>query len=114
MDTILERIKNNFSESIQTKISTADSLLSVISYAGQKIVQCLLDNHKIMTCGNGGSACDALRFTSQMLNRFKHERPGLPVISLGADIASLTAIANDYDYSDIFAKQVRALGHAGD
>jgi phosphoheptose isomerase len=82
--------------------------------ACEKIVQCLLDGHKIMSCGNGGSACDAMRFSSQMLNRFKHERPSLPAIALTADIATLTSIANDYSYNDIFAKQVRALGHSGD
>lgn len=114
MENILERIRNNFSESIQTKIATADSILPIIGYASQKAVQCLLDGHKIMSCGNGGSACDAMHFASEMLNRFKHERPGLPAIALGADISTLTAIANDYSYNEIFAKQVRALGQPGD
>lgn len=114
MTDILERIRYNFSESIQTKINTADSILPHISLASEKIVQCLLDGHKIMSCGNGGSASDALHFTSQMLNKFKHERPSLPAITLGSDISTLTAIANDYNYSDIFAKQLRALGQPGD
>jgi D-sedoheptulose 7-phosphate isomerase len=74
----------------------------------------LLDGHKILTCGNGGSACDAMRFTSEMLNRFNHERPGLPAITLAADIATITSIANDSHYSEVFAKQVRALGQMGD
>jgi phosphoheptose isomerase len=113
-NTMLERIKHNFCESIQTKINTADSLSEVLAAACEKVVQCLLDGHKIMSCGNGGSACDAMRFSSEMLNRFKHERPGLPAIALTADIATLTSIANDYNYNDIFAKQLRALGHAGD
>jgi len=113
-NNILDRIKHNFSESIQTKINTADTLADVLSIACEKIVQCLLDGHKIMSCGNGGSACDAMRFSSQMLNRFKHERPSLPAIALTADLATLTSIANDYSYNDIFAKQVRALGHQGD
>jgi DnaA initiator-associating protein len=114
MDNILERIKNNFSDSIQTKIMTADTIISEIGYASQKIVQCLLEGHKIMSCGNGGSACDALHFSGQMLNRYKYERPSLPAISLTADLAALTAISNDYNYTDIFAKQIRALGHTGD
>jgi phosphoheptose isomerase len=113
-DNILERVKHNFSESIQTKINAADTLADVLAIACEKIVQCLLDGHKIMSCGNGGSACDAMRFSSQMLNRFKHERPSLPAIALTADLATLTSIANDYSYNDIFAKQVRALGQAGD
>ena len=114
MEQILERIKHHFSESIQTKIAAADTLLPVIGIASQKIVQCLLDGHKIMSCGNGGSACDALHFSSQMLNRFKYERPGLPAITLGCDISALTSIANDYNFNDIFAKQIRALGQPGD
>jgi phosphoheptose isomerase len=113
-NNILARINHNFSESIQTKINAADTLGDVLALACETIVQCLLDGHKIMSCGNGGSATDAMRFASQMLNRFKHERPSLPAIALTADIATLTSIANDYSYNDIFAKQVRALGHTGD
>lgn len=114
MSTILERIKNNFSDSIQIKINCLDILLPTIGLAGEKIVQALLDGHKILCCGNGGSACEALRFSSHMLNRFKHERPGLPTIALNADIATMTAISNDYHFQDIFAKQIRALGQPGD
>lgn len=114
MNNLLERIKLNFTESIQTKIHSADSIITVIAEAGEEIVQSLLEGHKILSCGNGGSACEALRFSSSMSNRFKQERPGLPAITLSADISALTAIANDYHFSDIFAKQVRALGQAGD
>lgn len=114
MTHLIEQIKHNFSESIQTKINAADMILPVIAAACEKIVQCLLDGHKILTCGNGGSACDALHFSSEMLNRYKHERPSLPAIALTADVATLTSIANDYHYSDVFAKQIRALGQTGD
>lgn len=114
MNTIIERVRQNFSESIQTKINSVDILSDIIALASQKIVKCLLDGHKIMSCGNGGSACDAMHFSSEMLNRFKHERPGLPAIALTADIATLTSIANDYSYNDIFAKQLRALSQPGD
>lgn len=114
MNTIIDRIRSNFSESIQTKINTADSIINIVAEASEEIVQALLEGHKVLTCGNGGSACDALRFSSQMLNRFKQERPGLPVIALSSDISTLTAIANDYHFSDVFAKQIRALGQAGD
>lgn len=114
MTIILERIKQSFSDSIQTKINAVDQIADIVALASQKIVQCLLDGHKIMSCGNGGSACDALHFSSEMLNRFKHERPGLPAIALTADMATLTSIANDYSYNDVFAKQLRALGHPGD
>lgn len=114
MNHLIDRIKQNFTESIQTKINSADSILNIIAEASEEIVQALLEGHKILSCGNGGSACDAIRFSSEMLNRFKHERPGLPAIALTADISTLTAIANDYHFSDVFAKQVRALGQPGD
>ncbi len=114
MNNILHRINHNFSESIQTKINSADTLVEIIGAACQKVVQCLLDGNKILSCGNGGSPCDAMHFSSEMLNRFKHERPSLPAIALTADIATLTSIANDYSYDDIFAKQLRALGQSGD
>jgi phosphoheptose isomerase len=114
MNTLLERIRINFTESIQTKINAADSIANIIAEASEEVVQALLEGYKILSCGNGGSACDALHFSSEMLNRFKHERPALPAIALSADIPTLTAIANDYHFSDIFAKQVRALGQPGD
>ncbi len=114
MTSITDRIKHAFSESIQTKINAADTISESISAACERVVQCLLDGNKIMTCGNGGSACDAMHFSSEMLNRFKHERPSLPAIALTADVCTITSIANDYSYHDIFAKQLRALAQPGD
>ncbi|MBV9576097.1 MAG: phosphoheptose isomerase [Gammaproteobacteria bacterium] len=114
LNSIVERIKINFSDSIQTKINSADSIINIIAEASEEIVQALLEGHKILSCGNGGSACEALHFSSEMLNRFKQERPGLPAIALSSDISTLTAIANDYHFSDVFAKQIRAIGQAGD
>lgn len=114
MNNLIERVKHNFSESIQTKINAADTILPTVSFAAEKVVQCLLDGHKILSCGNGGSACDALHFSGEMLNRFKHERPSLPAIALTADISTITSIANDFNYNEIFAKQIRALGQPGD
>ena len=114
MPTAIERIKQQFSDSIQTKIEAADTLPPLIATAGEALVQCLLHEGKILSCGNGGSSCDASHFSSEMLNRYKHDRPPLPAISLTTDTATLTAIGNDYDYSLIFAKQIHALGRAGD
>lgn len=114
MNNTIERIRQSFTDSIQTKIQAADTLLSIIDGAGALMVQCLLDGQKIMSCGNGGSACDSLHFASEMINRFQHERPGLPAIALTADTATITSIANDYAYEDVFARQVRALGQRGD
>lgn len=114
INNILERVRHNFSESIQTKINAADAILPMVSKACEKILQCLLDGNKVMSCGNGGSACDAQRFSSQMLNRYKHERPSLPAIALTADMAILSSIANDYHFNEVFAKQIRALGNPHD
>jgi len=114
MNDLLERIRHNFSESIQTKINAADAILPTVGFAAEKVVQCLLNDRKILSCGNGGSACDAMHFSGEMLNRFKHERPSLPAIALTADISTITSIANDSHYNEIFVKQIRALGQPGD
>ena len=114
MNSIIDRIRTSFTDSIQTKINSADSIINIIAEASEEIVQALLEGHKILTCGNGGSSCDAMHFSSEMLNRFKHERPGLPAISLTCDMPTMTSIANDYHFSDIFAKQIRAIGQPGD
>lgn len=114
MTTQVERIRQQFADSIQTKIIAADTLPQAIQAAGQIMVNALLNNHKILSCGNGGSAADAQHFSSELLNRFERERPALPAIALTTDTSTLTSIANDYDYSQIFAKQIKALGNAGD
>jgi len=114
MIELQERIKNQFSDSIQTKIMSADVLQPIILAAGEKLTTCLLNGHKVMSCGNGASACDALRFAGQMLNRFKGERPPLPALALTSDASAITGIANDSAYQDVFAKQIRGLGQAGD
>jgi len=85
-----------------------------IAAAAGVMVNSLLADGKILACGNGGSAGDSQHFSSEMLNRFERERPALPAIALSTDTSTLTSIANDYSYEEIFSKQVRALGHAGD
>lgn len=108
-----DRVLEHFRESIALK-QASESLIPVIVEAGRALTEALLNDGKILSCGNGGSASDAQHFSGEMLGRFEMERPGLPAIALTTDSATLTAIANDYQYSDIFAKQVRALGQAGD
>ena len=78
------------------------------------MVQCLLNGGKILCCGNGGSAADAQHFSSELLNRFETERPSLPAMALTTDASTVTSIANDYHFNEIFSKQVRALGHTND
>ncbi len=111
---LLGRINQNFQESISTKQMAVDLLAEPLANASQMITQCLLGGGKILSCGNGGSAGDAQHFSSEMLNRFEMERPGLPAIALTTDSSTLTSIANDYSYDVIFSKQVRALGQQGD
>ena len=106
----LERVINNFQESIRLKTQVVDAIAPVIVRGAAAITECLLDDRKILTCGNGGSAADAQHFSSEMLNRFEKERPGLPAVALTTDSSTLTSIANDYQYADIFSKQIRALG----
>ncbi len=110
----LERIKMQFANSIETKIAAADVLPESIARAAELMVQSLLNDNKILSCGNGGSAADAQHFSSEMLNRFEVERPGLPAIALTTDTSTITSIANDYSYNDIFSKQIRALAKPGD
>ncbi len=113
MDTLV-RIRDLFTESIQTKIDAADALPESIALAADMLVNALISGNKILSCGNGGSAGDAMHFTSEMLNRFERERPSLPAIALTTDMNTITAIANDFEYNQIFMKQVKALGQPGD
>lgn len=110
----LNRIRQTFLESIEVKQAAAPVLAGLIEQGAQIMVEALLNDHKILCCGNGGSAADAQHFSAEMLNRFMRERPGLPAIALTTDSSTLTAIANDYSYEEIFAKQVKALGQTGD
>lgn len=111
---MLEQIKDNFTESIQTQIAASELLAPSIEHASMVLVQCLLGGNKIISCGNGGSAGHSQHFCSQLLNKYEIERPSLPAISLNSDISTITSIANDYQYDEVFSKQIRALGNNGD
>lgn len=111
---MLERIKSNFTESIQNQIAASDLLAGSIEHAGMMIVQCLLSGNKILACGNGGSASNAQHFASLLLNRYETERPSLPAMALTTDTSTLSSIANDYQFDEVFSKQLRALGNNSD
>ena len=111
---MIEQIKANFTESIQTKISAMEVLPEPIFRAGQMMVNALMNGNKILCCGNGGSAGDAQHFSSELLNRYERDRPSLPAIAITTDPSTMTSIANDYSYDEVFSKQVRALGQQGD
>lgn len=108
-----DRVLANFHESVAVKQASA-ALAPEIAKAAQLMAQSLLNDGKLLSCGNGGSAADAQHFSGELLGRFERERPGLPAIALTTDSSTITAIANDYQYADIFAKQVSALGQSGD
>lgn len=111
---LISRINKNFHDSISTKQLAAEVLAEPISRSAEVITQCFMNGGKILSCGNGGSASDAQNFSSKMLHRFEMERPGLPAITLTTDSATITSIANNYNYNQVFSKQVTALGQPGD
>jgi D-sedoheptulose 7-phosphate isomerase len=110
----IKRIATHFEASAALKLAIAETLAPDIARAADAMVQCLLGNGKILACGNGGSAADAQHFSAELLNRFEMERPGLACVALTTDSSTMTSIANDYSFEQIFSKQVRALGRGGD
>jgi len=110
----LQRIREHFAESARLKLDAADRLAPEIARAAGVMTECLLADGKILSCGNGGSAADAQHFAAELVGRFERERPELPAIALTTDTSLMTAIANDYSFEQVFAKQVRALGAKGD
>jgi D-sedoheptulose 7-phosphate isomerase len=110
----VERIRGHFIDSATLKQEAAQTLATPIARAGGVLTDCLFADGKILACGNGGSAADAQHFAAELVGRFERERPELPAISLSTDTSLLTAVANDYSFEQVFAKQVRALGGKGD
>jgi len=108
-----ELIREHIEESIAVK-QAALALAPAISNAGKAMAATLAAGGKVLACGNGGSASDAQHFSGELLGRFERERTGLPAIALSADTSAMTAIANDYAFEQVFAKQVLALGRSGD
>ncbi|MFA7293053.1 MAG: phosphoheptose isomerase [Rhodocyclaceae bacterium] len=111
---LIARISQHFQDSAQTKLDAMELLAAPISDAVQTMVACLINNGKILACGNGGSAADAQHFAAELVGRFEAERQELAAIALTTDSSILTAVANDYSFNVIYAKQVRALGQPGD
>ncbi|MSP96529.1 MAG: phosphoheptose isomerase [Betaproteobacteria bacterium] len=108
------RVAGHFSASASLKAAAATELCAPIARAIGLMTQCLRSGGKILACGNGGSAADAQHFSAELLNRFELERPPLAAIALTTDTSTLTSIANDYGFDQVFEKQVHALGRAGD
>jgi len=108
------RITRHFEESARVKMEAVRALADPLKRAAERMVQCLMAEGKIMDCGNGGSAADAQHFAAELLNRFEMDRPGLAAFALTTDSSTLTSIANDFDFEQVFSKQVRALGQPND
>ena len=111
-DVIRERI----TESIMVKQALLDNteLLNVVSSLSDEIGNAIKNGNKLVLCGNGGSASDALHFAGEIVGRFQKERKAWPAVVLNADVATMTAIANDYGYDDVFARQAEGHVNAGD
>ncbi len=109
-----QRIVEQFHESAELKIQAAAVLAQPVAEAVELMFTALSNGNRILACGNGGSAADCQRFAAELIGRFERERLPLPAIALASDASVLTAIGNDYGFSEIFSKQVQALGQAGD
>ena len=111
---LISRINQHFTDSAQLKLQAMELLAEPLARASERMVECLMKEGKILSCGNGGSAADAQHFAAELLNRFEMERPPLAAMALSTDTSTLTSIANDYNFNDVFSKQVRALGQPDD
>jgi phosphoheptose isomerase len=112
--TLETRLRAHFEASIRAKQDTLATMLPALGQASALLAERLRQGHKVLVCGNGGSAADAQHFAAEFTGRYERERPGLPAIALTVDTSALTAIANDYSFEQVFSKQVQALGRAGD
>ena len=111
---MISRISRHFSDSAQTKLEAVELLAAPIAQAAEMMVASLVGNGRILACGNGGSAADAQHFAAELVGRFEMERQGLAAIALTTDSSIMTAVANDYGFTTVFERQVRALGQSGD
>ena len=111
---LIARVAKHFEDSAQTKLDAVDTMAAPIAGAIEAMTSCLINGGKILACGNGGSAADAQHLAAELVGRFERERPELAAIALTTDSSILTAVANDYGYDEVFARQVRALGQTGD
>ena len=111
---LISQINQHFTDSAQLKLQAMELLAAPLASASERMVQCLMKEGKILSCGNGGSAADAQHFAAELLNRFEKERPPLAAMALSTDTSTITSIANDYHYNEVFSKQIRALGQPDD
>jgi len=113
-EALSARVTAQFTESAKLKLDASQSLAGPIARAAALLAQTLRNGGKVMACGNGGSAADAQHFAAELINRFEIERAPLAAVALTTDSSTLTSIANDYTYQQVFSKQLRAIGRSGD
>ena len=106
-----QMIRKIIEDSINVKkqLLEDESTIRLIDLAGEKVVESIGNGGKVLLCGNGGSAADSAHIAGELVGRFQKERNSLPAIALPIDSVSITAIANDYEYNDVFARQVEGL-----
>ncbi len=109
-----EKILKEFKESIAVKEKFIQGHLDAVVEVSRAIASAFNEGNKLILFGNGGSSADASHIAAEFVNRFKRERPGLPAIALNTDMAIITSIANDYDYSEVFSRQLKSLAAEGD
>lgn len=112
--SLIDRIRQHFEDSAELKRAAAAALAAPIAQAVDLVTAALAADRKLLICGNGGSAADSQHLAAELVGRFERERPELAAIALTTDTSILTAVANDYAYDQVFARQVRALGREGD
>jgi D-sedoheptulose 7-phosphate isomerase len=111
---LIARVARHFEDSAQTKLDALETMAAPIAAAVEAMTHCLINGGKLLACGNGGSAADSQHFAAELIGRFEAERQELAAIALTTDSSILTSVGNDYSFNQIFARQVRGLGHAGD
>jgi D-sedoheptulose 7-phosphate isomerase len=111
---LIARVARHFEDSAQTKLDAVEAMAAPLATAIEAMTHCLVNGGKLLACGNGGSAADSQHFAAELIGRFEAERQELAAIALTTDSSILTSVGNDYSFNQIFARQVRGLGHAGD
>jgi len=114
MPQLEDRVRHLFGISIESKIAIVDTLAPIIATSSTRLVNCLLNEGKILVCGQGGSAANGLHFTTALLNHFEVERPSLPAISLATDAIFMSEVASTHQYDHVFARQIQAIGSKND
>ncbi len=109
-----EQVREQLLDGARLRERVAAEMAGTIAAVAERMTACLRDGHKVLLCGNGGSAADAQHIAAELMGRYTRERPGWPAIALTTDTSALTAIGNDYGYDRVFDRQVEALGQAGD